>query len=264
MIADGSWQKAVDDTSAPAPDEPAPQRRRVAALPAAAVAAPLGPRPALVHRPEDDVRDSSTCSTARSLLGAFWMTVQLTVLVGDRRADLGHAAGGHAGLPGAARCAGFGTAYVNIVRNTPLTVIIVFCSLGLVQTWARLRPRDSPTFIDRTTSGSPCSALIVYTSAFVCEALRSGINTVPPARPRRRGRIGLTFTPELRLIVLPQAFRAVIAPLGNVLIALTKNTTIAAAHRCRRGALLMKTMIENEARHAVPRSSWSSRSASSC
>ncbi len=65
---------------------------------------------------------------------------------------------------------------------------------------------------------------------------------------RRDGRWGLTFIQNLRLIVLPpQAFRAVIAPLGSVLIALTKNTTIASVIGVAEASLLMSEMIETEA-----------------
>ena len=56
-----------------------------------------------------------------------------------------------------------------------------------------------------------------------------------------------TVAENLRLILLPQAFRAVINPLGSVLIALVKNTTIASAIGVAEAALLMKEMIENTA-----------------
>jgi glutamate transport system permease protein len=121
---------------------------------------------------------------------------------------------------------GFGTAYVNIVRNIPLTVIIVFTSLGLADifgaTWAR------PT---TSRSGFPAGRARPrgLHAAFVCEAVRSGINTVPVGQAEAARAIGLSFTQVLRLVVLPQAFRSVIGPLANVLIALTKNTTVAAA-----------------------------------
>ena len=89
---------------------------------------------------------------------------------------------------------------------------------------------------------------IIYTSTFVCEAIRAGINTVPAGQAEAARAIGLTFTQVLRIIViLPQAIRAVIAPLGSVLIALTKNTTVASAIGVAEAALLMNTLIENEA-----------------
>ena len=69
--------------------------------------------------------------------------------------------------------------------------------------------------------------LSVYTAAFVCEAIRSGINTVPAGQAEAARAIGLSFRADpARSIVLPQAGRAVIAPLGSILIALAKNATI--------------------------------------
>jgi len=139
---------------------------------------------------------------------------------------------------------GFGTAYVNIVRNIPLTVIIVFNSLGLADIFGVTLGAS-----DFKIQGFRLAVLgfIAYTSAFVCEALRSGVNTVPLGQAEAARAIGLSFSQTLRLIVLPQAFRSVIGPLANVLIALTKNTTVAAAIGVAEAAALMKTMIENEA-----------------
>jgi glutamate transport system permease protein len=178
------------------------------------------------------------------VLGAFWMTVKLTAL-----SALGSLIWGT--LLAAMRVSpvplmrGFGTVYVNIVRNIPLTVIIVFCSLGLADVFGvTLGAAD-----DFTAQGFRLAILgfIAYTAAFVCEAIRSGINTVPTGQAEAARAIGLSFSQVLRLIVLPQAFRAVIGPLANVLIALTKNTTVAAAIGVAEAAALMKTMIENEA-----------------
>ena len=61
--------------------------------------------------------------------------------------------------------------------------------------------------------------LSVYTAAFVCEAIRSGINTVPAGQAEAARAIGLTFVQTLRMVVLPQAGRAVVAPLGSIFIA---------------------------------------------
>ncbi|KPI16724.1 polar amino acid ABC transporter, inner membrane subunit [Actinobacteria bacterium OK006] len=139
---------------------------------------------------------------------------------------------------------GFGTAYVNIVRNIPLTVIILFTSLGLNQTLQVSLGSDQ---VETVNFRLAVLGLIAYTSAFVCEALRSGINTVPVGQAEAARAIGLNFTQVLTLIVLPQAFRSVVGPLTNVLIALTKNTTVAAAIGVAEAATLMKSMIENEA-----------------
>ncbi|PTR26645.1 amino acid ABC transporter membrane protein 1 (PAAT family) [Rhodococcus sp. OK519] len=181
------------------------------------------------------------------LVSAFWTTVQLTFW-----SALGALIWGT--ILAAMRVSPvpilriFATWYVNIFRNTPLTLIIVFCSVGLYQNLGvHFAPEDSSKFIDQNNFRLAVLGFIVYTAAFVCESLRSGINTVPIGQAEAARSLGLTFTQGIRMIVLPQAFRAVIAPLGSVLIALTKNTTIASAIGVAEASLLMKTMIENEA-----------------
>ncbi|MFD0277374.1 amino acid ABC transporter permease [Kitasatospora sp. NPDC127111] len=178
-----------------------------------------------------------------NLLGAFWVTVQLTFYsaVGSLIWGTVLAAMRVSPVP---LMRGFGTGYVNVVRNIPLTVIIVFTSLGLFQTLGvTLGANDFKTIDFRLA----VLGLIAYTSAFVCEALRSGINTVPIGQTEAARAIGLRFPQVLMLIVLPQAFRSVVGPLANVLIALTKNTTVAAAIGVAEAAALMRVMIENEA-----------------
>jgi glutamate transport system permease protein len=177
------------------------------------------------------------------VLAAFWMTVKLTVISALGSLIWGTLLAGMRVSP-VPLMRGFGTAYVNIVRNTPLTVIIVFTSLGLADTFGVTMGSK-----DFDVQGFRLAILgfVVYTAAFVCEAIRSGINTVPVGQAEAARAIGLSFSQVLRLIVLPQAFRSVIGPLANVLIALTKNTTVAAAIGVAEAAALMKTMIENEA-----------------
>ena len=141
-----------------------------------------------------------------------------------------------------------GSAYVNTVRNTPLTLIILFCSFGLSQTLGvTLADSTSPTSINDSNFRLAALGLAAYTAAFVCETVRAGVNTVPLGQAEAARSLGLTFGQNLRMILLPQAFRAVIIPLGSVLIALIKNTTIASAIGVAEAALLMKEMIENTA-----------------
>lgn len=178
------------------------------------------------------------------VLGAFWMTVKLTALsaVGSLIWGTLLAAMRVSPVP---LMRGFGTAYVNIVRNIPLTVIIVFASLGLADIFGvTLGAADD---FDALGFRLAVLGFVAYTSAFVCEAIRSGINTVPVGQAEAARAIGLSFTQILSLVILPQAFRSVIGPLANVLIALTKNTTVAAAIGVAEAATLMKEMIENEA-----------------
>jgi glutamate transport system permease protein len=111
-----------------------------------------------------------------------------------------------------------GATYVEVVRNTPLTVVFFFAVFVLPQLDIRL-----PFFQFAVI------AVTVYHAAFFCEAVRSGVNSVGVGQAEAARSIGLTFTQSMRLVVLPQAFRTVIPPLINVVIALTKNTSIAAA-----------------------------------
>jgi len=181
------------------------------------------------------------------LLDAFWTTIQLTVVSAIGALILGTILAGMRVSPIPVARA-LGAAYVTIFRNTPLTLIIIFCLFGLSQTLGvRLASESSPTFLVDNNFRLAVLGLTVYTAAFVCESLRSGINTVSLGQSEAGRSLGLTFGQNLRLIVLPQAFRAVIAPLGSVLIALTKNSTIASVIGVSEASLLMKTMIENEA-----------------
>ncbi|MER8067710.1 amino acid ABC transporter permease [Streptomyces sp. NPDC094034] len=176
------------------------------------------------------------------LLGAFWVTVQLTLYSAVGSLIWGTLLAGMRVSP-VPLMRTFGTAYVNIVRNTPLTVVLVGCSLGLGQTLQiTLGGGDFKSIGFRLA----VLGLVAYTGTFVCESLRSGINTVPVGQAEAARALGLSFFQVLVLIVLPQAFRSVVAPLANVLIALTKNTTVAAAIGVAEASALMKTMIENE------------------
>jgi glutamate transport system permease protein len=182
------------------------------------------------------------------ILQAFWLTVKLTVVSGLISLVWGTvlAAMRVSPLP---VLRGAGTVYINILRNTPLTLVIVFCGLGL------------GTVMDVQFSADDLSVnnfwlavigLSAYTAAFVCEILRSGVNTVPFGQAEAARAIGLTFLQTLRLVILPQAVRAVVAPLGSLLIALTKNTTVAAAIGVAEAALRMKGLFDAHGADIIP------------
>lgn len=178
------------------------------------------------------------------VIGAFWLTIRLTVLSAIGSFVLGTvlALMRISPIPSLQWA---GTAYVNLLRNTPLTVIILFCNLGLfVQLGVTLASSTSQTFFEQNNFRLAVLGLSVYHAAFVCEALRSGVNTVPVGQAEAARAIGLSFLPAARLIIFPQAVRGAIAPLGNTLIALTKNTTVASAIGVAEASTLMKTMIE--------------------
>jgi glutamate transport system permease protein len=181
------------------------------------------------------------------IVGAFLTTIQLTVYSAVGALILGTVLAAMRLSP-VPMLSWIGTGYVNVVRNTPLTLIILFCSFGLSQTLGiTLVDRNSPTSIVDSNFRLAVLGLTVYTAAFVCETVRSGVNTVPLGQAEAARSLGLTFAQNVRIVLLPQAFRAVIGPLGSVLIALTKNTTIASAIGVAEAALLMKEMVENEA-----------------
>jgi glutamate transport system permease protein len=110
-----------------------------------------------------------------------------------------------------------GAGYVTLLRNTPLTLVFLMVVFGLPALGVTI------SFFARAVI-----ALTVYTAAFVCEAVRSGINTVHVGQAEAARALGMQFSQTLRYVVLPQAVRSVLPPLFSVLIALAKNTTIAA------------------------------------
>jgi glutamate transport system permease protein len=111
---------------------------------------------------------------------------------------------------------GFAAFWTEIARNTPLTLVFFFTAFVMPMLGLRA-PYLLLAFV----------ALTYYTSPFVAEALRSGINGVPLGQAEAARSIGLGFGQTVSLVVLPQAFRMTIPPLINVFIALTKNTSVA-------------------------------------
>ena len=181
------------------------------------------------------------------IIEAFWITIQLTVFSALGALILGTVVAAMRLAP-VPTLNWLGAAYVNVVRNTPLTLVILFCSFGLAQTLGvTLVDPTSPTSIVDSNFRLAVLGLTLYTAAFVCETVRAGVNTVPLGQAEAARSLGFTFGQNMRIVLLPQAFRAVIIPLGSVLIALTKNTTIASAIGVAEAALLMKEMLENTA-----------------
>ncbi|NHC44560.1 amino acid ABC transporter permease [Motilibacter aurantiacus] len=126
-----------------------------------------------------------------------------------------------------------GTVYVTLLRNTPLTFVFFFVAFGF--------PRLDIRF---SYFAFAVIALSSYTSAFVCEAVRSGINTVPLGQAEAARAIGMTFGQTLREVVLPQALRNAVPPLMSVIIALAKNTTIASGFGVMEAGAIGATLNE--------------------
>jgi glutamate transport system permease protein len=112
----------------------------------------------------------------------------------------------------------FGTGYVTVLRNCPLTVVLFFIAFGFPEIG-----------INASYYAFGVSALVLYTAAFVCEALRAGINSVSAGQAEAARAIGLTFRQSMGSVVLPQAFRTSVPPLGSVIIAMFKNSAVVGA-----------------------------------
>lgn len=143
---------------------------------------------------------------------------------------------------------GVGAAWVNTFRNTPLTLIVFFCYFALFSALGLTLSDD----IDRNNYWLGVIGLSVYTAAFVCEAIRSGINTVPSGQAEAARAIGMSFAQTLTMIVLPQAGRAVVAPMGSIFIALAKNATIVGTIGLAESSNAMKELINANGDAVIP------------
>ena len=143
---------------------------------------------------------------------------------------------------------GFGSGYVNIFRNTPLVVMFILVVEGLPA--IGVQPNVSALGLNVFETLAVLT-LSIYTSSFVCEAVRSGINTVDPGQAEAGRAVGMNFGQSLRLIVLPQAFRAAIPPLASTYIALVKNTSVAAAFGVTEATYQLSRMIEATVASAI-------------
>ncbi|WP_313489855.1 amino acid ABC transporter permease [Dermacoccus nishinomiyaensis] len=188
----------------------------------------------------------STLFSDYHLLDALWMTIKLTLVAAVGSLVLGTLVAVLRMSP-VPMLRFLGTSYINIFRNTPLTLIILSCNLVL---WAKLgvelADSKSPDFFTSNNFRLAVIGLTVYHAAYVCEALRSGVNTIPLGQAEAARSIGLTFSQSLREVILPQAFRGAIVPLGNALIALTKNTTVAVVIGVMEMAAMLAKVTEDD------------------
>jgi glutamate transport system permease protein len=158
---------------------------------------------------------SAVSETLNLYLSGAWLTLRLCLWSAAIAMALGTAvaAARVSPVPPLRRA---GVAWVTVLRNTPLTVVFFGIAFGLPEIG-----------VNGSYYWFAIAALSLYTSAFACEALRSGINAVPVGQSEAARALGLSFSQNLRLIILPQAFRASIPPLVSVLIAMIKNSAVA-------------------------------------
>lgn len=185
------------------------------------------------------------------VLGAFLVNIELTLWAAIGSAVLGVVLMVMRVSP-MSSLRSFAAAFVNIVMNVPLTLIILACSLGVYgELGVVVSGRSGDQWLARNSFWLTVIGLSVYTSTFVCEALRSGLNTVPPGQAEAARAIGLSFGQTMSSVILPQTLRGAVAPLGNTLIALAKNTTVASAAGVAQAASVMSDMFEFDPQHLL-------------
>lgn len=135
---------------------------------------------------------------------------------------------------------GVGTVYVNFFRNTPLLVLLLLVVFGLPKVGLQT------SFFNKNVL-----ALGLYTAAFICEVLRSGVNSVALGQAEAARSIGLRFGQTMSQVILPQAIRAVIAPVASVLIAMTKNSSLASIF-----GIIELTAVESDLLRTSPGELW--------
>jgi glutamate transport system permease protein len=150
-------------------------------------------------------------------LRATWVTAELTAVAFLLAMVIGTVVAGFRVSP-VPPLRWIGTVYVELIRNTPLILLFFLFFFGFPQIGIRYS-----TFV------SSIIVLSAYTGTFVGETIRAGINTVGTGQAEAARSLGLTFPQLLWMVILPQAYRAVVAPLGSVLIALVKNSAVASA-----------------------------------
>ncbi len=135
-----------------------------------------------------------------------------------------------------------GTAYVNIFRNTPLVLVLLLAVAVIPTLGFNALGFDFGVYEFDTFEVMGIIGLSAYTAAFVCEAIRSGVNSVSLGQAEAARSIGMDFTQSLRMVVLPQAFRVIVPPMTSIYIALAKNTSVLATVGVAEAAYVMKKL----------------------
>lgn len=135
-----------------------------------------------------------------------------------------------------------GTSYVNVFRNTPLVVVLLLAVAVIPTLGFNDLGFDFGIYEFNTFEVMGIIGLSAYTAAFVCEAIRSGVNSVSLGQAEAARSIGMDFGQSLRMVVLPQAFRVIVPPLASIYIALAKNTSVLATVGVAEAAYVMKKL----------------------
>lgn len=174
------------------------------------------------------VTDTLYLQVLTTLLRGVWITVFVTVVSFALAALLGLGLA-MASLSGNAWLRQGARAYVEIVRGLPILVLLLYCAFvlapGLVSLWnwaglPEARTRDFPLL------WRAVMALVLGYGAFIAEVFRAGLLSVPSGQIEAAKALGLSPWRRFRLIVLPQAIRTILPPLGNDFIALVKDSSL--------------------------------------
>lgn len=138
---------------------------------------------------------------------------------------------------------GAGTTYVNVVRNTPLLLILFLFRDAFPTVGFNYSVNNYFDFFFTAAA----LGLGLYAAAFVCEALRAGVNSIPVGQAEAARSIGMTFSQSMTTVILPQAFQAVVPPLASTYIALAKNTSVALAIGVTEATFVMRKMTNDNA-----------------
>lgn len=157
----------------------------------------------------------------REFFGGLWLTLQISVLGLIGALVLGTIIALFRVSPLVA-FRWVGGAYVEVLRNTPLIVQLFFLFLGLPYLGFRFATDTFDSIFRAAITG-----MALYHAAYVAEIVRGGLLAVDKGQIEAARSLGLSYLGMLRHVQVPQTFRAVVPPLGNIAIALVKNTSLA-------------------------------------
>lgn len=176
-------------------------------------------------------------SNLESLLVGLWFTVRLALLSIILALLLGIVVG-VSRLSSNPIVKGVSSFYVELFRNTPLLIQIFFWNFALVSALPPAVRESLGAALGTAFNTGPLlgeavlasiGALSIYTSSYIAETVRAGIQSIPKGQFEAASSLGLSGTQSLTQIILPQALRVVIPPLGNQFLNLTKNSSLVSA-----------------------------------
>ena len=122
--------------------------------------------------------------------------------------------------------------WVDVFRNLPLVLLVIFLALFLPESWRNAWEDNLPGFAPEAFENGlilgAFLALILYNSAVLAEIMRAGIQSLARGQGEAAAALGMTYTQQLRYVILPQGLRRMVPALVGQLITLNKDTTLIA------------------------------------